>query len=118
MRTFAWLIVLGVFIFSVLCFVVSFQVSDASTPQAPLLRDVAIALGAFVPRQAGEGLTYVASKCSPANVGVVFGFTSAAFGVLSLVILAATRRRPERNADEDVELIEDDDETIARIRRL
>ena len=99
MRLLAWLVVLGLFAFSGLCF--------ASSSQS-----------AFVPRQAIETLTYLGQQCNPASIGVVLGFASAGLGVLCLVILAATqRRRRATDAGEDGEVPEVD-EMIDRIRRL
>ncbi len=119
MRVFAWLLVLGLFLFSGLSFVVSYPLGvEMSNPPADQLQSLAIALSRFVPHQAEEALTYLGTKCNPANIGVVLGFAAAGLGILCFVILAAThRRRREKGDSEDDELTGDDD-MIARIRRL
>lgn len=120
MRVFAWLLVLGLFLSSGLCFVVSYQRGvQMSNAPAHQLQSLAIALSRFVPHQADEVLTYLASKCNPADIGVVLGLASAGLGILCLVILAAThRRRRKRDDGEDDDELTEEDDMIARIRRL
>lgn len=115
MRVFAWLLVLGLFLFSALCFVAGYQAGDASISRAQPLKDLAIALSGFVPHQANDALAYLHDRCTAANIGIALALASAGLGVLCLVILAAThQRRRERRDRGDNE----DDDMIARIRRL
>jgi hypothetical protein len=118
MRLLAWLVVLGLFAFSGLCFASSSQIAGIAAPQERASMGRASAVSVFVPRQAIETLTYLGQQCNPASIGVVLGFASAGLGVLCLVILAATpRRRRATDAGEDGEVPEVDD-MIDRIRRL
>jgi hypothetical protein len=119
MRFFAWLLVLGLFLFAGLCVLVSYQVGDASNQRAEL-RSLAIAVSGFVPHQAKDTLTYLGSQCTPANIGVVLGLAAAGLGILCVVILAATHRRRRRREPLDPEEDEmtEDDAMSDRIRRL
>ncbi len=115
MRAFAWLLVLGLFLFAGLCFAVSYQLGvELGSPQATQLRGLAIGLSRFAPDQAADALAYLRGKRDAADLGVILGFASAGLGILCTVILAATLRRHRENEDE----LTEDDERMGRIRRL